>query len=614
MLHVVPQGGGPPRKLHPRGARTQDVMILSQIASMGIPDLASLLSAAKSTPSSSMAGGTDASLSAQWSNPSDVSTILMVIGGDVVQKALAQGTGVWYFTPVCFSFGCVSYAFTALVNIIGDGRLLPEPDYPVKVFNLDSGYVRDNKNWVVGRLLRDIETGLSEEEPLADDAIRISVFEAAVNHNGLTHFSLSRMHLGGLACILLQLGLAAVPIALAREWDVMLITAAGTLLVQMAGCLPQWRAEKLPNRQARSATYALTQGNGSREVVVVFGNGNCLDLEELSASGSPRGGRPWEKFTWRDVLSRARAGDGGGGVGGFPPAAPLPRRDTQLRRARVRYGLPLGFWLTRASVVAQSVLWLLLLVNVASARSYNWVLLAVGALGMFQNGYLAGVARPPHLRNLPLTRVEVIRAKKVMDGLMDLEEQYGCAEPLRDEFFPGRLREAEYEWWRGNREPYDLERLAAKWRGTPRRYQRRISTRFGAAPRYAEAGRGQAPPRVEGSEGRYSHPFPTPSVAGGAAGAGLTPGPRALEKMGHALPISEVSRPSPAPGRVATPASAPGGRLSVQVVSAESHRGDTREPGSAPALDEKRRWKDDHGKDVEMDWRDSITRLPSDDM
>ena len=70
---------------------------------------------------------TTAALAGRWLNPTDVSTILMVIGGDVVQKALAQSTGK-PFTPVCFSFGCVAYAFTALVDIIGDGRLLPAPD------------------------------------------------------------------------------------------------------------------------------------------------------------------------------------------------------------------------------------------------------------------------------------------------------------------------------------------------------------------------------------------------------------------------------------------------------------------------------------------------------
>lgn len=393
-----------------------------------------MLFLAQSMKNIAMANGTEAALRAQWSNPSDVSTILMVIGGDVVQMALAQGTGVSYFTPVCFSFGCVSYAFTALVKIIGNGRLLPEPDYPVKLFNLDSGHFRDNKNWVVGRIFRDLEISLDREEPLVNCGLRIAVYEATVNRNGPTHFSLSRMHLWGFACILAQLSLATIPIARAHEWDVMLITAAGTLLVQLAGCLPQWRAEKLPNRQASKATYALTQGNGAREVVIIQGNAHCLDLEELSAAQSPRNLRIWGKFD-----------------------------DKKHNR---------GFWLTRAAVVAQSLLWLLLLVNVASTRHYNWVLLAIGTLGMFQNAVLAGMASAPHLRNLPLRRVDVIRANKIMDGLMDYEVRYpGRAEPLRDEFFPGRLRKAEIEWWAGNREPYDRERVAAGWRGTPPMYQ-----------------------------------------------------------------------------------------------------------------------------------------------
>lgn len=426
---------------------------------------------------SNMSGSTAQALRDQWSNPSDLSTILMVIGGDVVQKALAQGTGVWYFTPVCFSFGWVSYAFMALINIIGHGRLLPDPDYDVKVFNLESGYARGNKNWVVGRILRDIETSLSQEQPLADDAVRISVFKAAKNHNSPTNFSPNLVHLEGLFCILLQIGLAAIPIGLAGEWDTMLITAAGTILVQMAGCTPQWRAEKLPNRQAETATYALTRGNGSREIVVIFGEGRCLDLEELSSSESPRGGRPWEKFTGRDVLSRPRT------LHDRPST--IPQWNTELRISRFSVGMPLGFWVTRAMVVGQSILWLLLLINVAAPRNYNWVLLAIGSIGMFQNGYLAGMKSPSSHRNLPLDRVEIIRANKVMDGIMDLEVEYGCAAALRDEFFPGKLHEMEREWWAGNRDKYDTERAKVKWRGTPRGYQKMMN-KVSEAPKQSQ--------------------------------------------------------------------------------------------------------------------------------
>ncbi|KAK8036329.1 hypothetical protein PG993_008943 [Apiospora rasikravindrae] len=59
----------------------------------------------------------------------------MAIGSDLVQKALAQGTKLWYFTSVCFPFDCVSYAFIALVDIMGGRRLPPPPDHPAKVLN-----------------------------------------------------------------------------------------------------------------------------------------------------------------------------------------------------------------------------------------------------------------------------------------------------------------------------------------------------------------------------------------------------------------------------------------------------------------------------------------------
>ena len=44
---------------------------------------------------------------AQWKNPGDVFSVLLILGGDVVGRALAQLTGS-RFTPVAFSFGMLS--------------------------------------------------------------------------------------------------------------------------------------------------------------------------------------------------------------------------------------------------------------------------------------------------------------------------------------------------------------------------------------------------------------------------------------------------------------------------------------------------------------------------
>jgi hypothetical protein len=113
--------------------------LLQDIArALQTPELSARGEAAASTTTPS-----DGSLlRSQWINPSDVLSVLMIIGGDIVQKALAETSG-GLFTPVCFSFGWVAYSFTALVNLLGDGRLLPEPDYPVKVFNLGNRYERE---------------------------------------------------------------------------------------------------------------------------------------------------------------------------------------------------------------------------------------------------------------------------------------------------------------------------------------------------------------------------------------------------------------------------------------------------------------------------------------
>ena len=45
-----------------------------------------------------------AEILAQWSKPTDVLTVLMIVGGDIVKSALAQLAGD-SFTPVAFSFG-----------------------------------------------------------------------------------------------------------------------------------------------------------------------------------------------------------------------------------------------------------------------------------------------------------------------------------------------------------------------------------------------------------------------------------------------------------------------------------------------------------------------------
>jgi hypothetical protein len=426
-------------------------------------------------------------LSAQWTNPSDVLSVLLLIGGDIVQKALAQTTG-GILTPVCFSFGWVAYSLTALVGLFGDGRLLPAPDYPTKVINLKTGYARENRNWIVGRLLRDDEIHSSTLHPHEDKTIHISVYWAlptsrlnlgsllrgvfhVFNRKGQTHKNMQHsmndsttshkssgnstsklehpmsknvaraatgvIGLIGMVIVVAQFVLAAIPVILYREWEVLLITAGGTSLVQLTACLPQWRGEKIPTRQSSEKFIALTTGNGSRHIMVIIGAGNAIDLEELAASEAPRSNRFWQKINW---LSGPVTDNG------------IPRRwpnDVPVRQSYMLLGIPVGFWITVIMTSVQSILWLALLITVAGIRSHTWYLLGVGILGMFQNAIVAAVSRGPEKRCLPLELVDTISASKVMDGLMDFEWTYpGYGRPLLNEFFTGaNIEEDEDEWW-----------------------------------------------------------------------------------------------------------------------------------------------------------------------
>lgn len=86
----------------------------------------------------------------QMENPSEVFSVLLIIGGDIIQKAIAQLAG-GKVTLVSFSFGWVAYAFNALMSAFGDGQLMPDPDYPAVVITASSGIKKTNYSWALGR-------------------------------------------------------------------------------------------------------------------------------------------------------------------------------------------------------------------------------------------------------------------------------------------------------------------------------------------------------------------------------------------------------------------------------------------------------------------------------
>lgn len=429
---------------------------------------------------------------AQFRNPSDILSVLMIIGGDIVQKALAQVTGHGS-SSVCFSFGWVSYSLLSLSNILGDGRLMPQPDIPCKLINMKSGHPRENKNWMIGRLLRDNELFLSDRHKSlrSEPALQISVFTSMPlpipSHpklallRGLFFVPMEvfkhRITFSGfvyIAVLSAQIGIACIPWALYSDWSTLLITLFGTYMASLTTRLPQWKAEKFACRCKSTKKVAITAGNGSKDIMIIKGLGKSPDLEDLAGAESPRSRRQWEQW-------------------GIFTGKPSHSEDSN-KRVFTFHGLPLDFWFTRIFCGLLSIFWIALLILVAGLKSNAWFLLIIGGLGMFQNAFVAGSSFDPQEQPIPLLHTDTIVGSNVLDALMDLEIALGdpvkttstackpAVQPLLNEFFPNGIRtdDGGDDWWRGQRKQYDDKRNAeSTTRGTPRSIQQDL--KFGRA-------------------------------------------------------------------------------------------------------------------------------------
>jgi hypothetical protein len=360
---------------------------------------------------------------AQWTEPSDVFSVLLILGGDVIQLALAALTGGSPVTPIAFSFGWVAYAISAVLSAIGDNRLVRcAPEVSVKLINLDSGYQRASQSWLLGRLLKTYPYWMSpevkarlqldaykDEDPSqARVALCIAVYKWCEDRQpGVPARDL--LWWSGFFVSAVQLGVAAIPLALHKDWAIFLMTVCGTLLCYASASIPQWRYEKwYARRTKKKKNVALTLGNGSQHVVIILGIEDGLDLENLAE------------------------------------------------------GLAPDLWSTRFSTMALAILWLVLLIACTGIKANTWYLLAVGGLGMLHNTVVAGAPRRPVALGLPIEpvmtsndpedggspRAEVFAEPKVMWTLMELEGKYkGFGKALVEEFFPGKLRGSEVTWW-----------------------------------------------------------------------------------------------------------------------------------------------------------------------
>ncbi|KAF1845530.1 uncharacterized protein K460DRAFT_376942 [Cucurbitaria berberidis CBS 394.84] len=350
-----------------------------------------------------MDSSTSQALLNQWRNPADILSLLLLIGGNIVQMAIAQLVGYCTcrdgyraapkspgrrtslicipLTPVAFSFGWVALGVSLLFSSVGDKKLLPAPERSSIVINCANAFQRENKSWVLERLLRDHELSTSIDR--TTDSIRIDIFELGPLQKVKTDFV---WWLGWLV-IVAQIAVAIVPWVLYGDWGVMMVVLSGNLLASVTCALPQWKDEKWPVRGLKKDNViCLTRGNGHMHVMVFIGSPGSPDLEAFATSSSE------------------------------------PRLETT----------PI--------LVIISALWVCLLLSVIALKNHSWYMVGTGAMGMAQNVYSAGVARDPATAGLQLTEFQ--RKKYIVgkylpftddaDAEVDLNEALAGVAPLEN--------------------------------------------------------------------------------------------------------------------------------------------------------------------------------------
>ena len=191
-----------------------------------------------------------------------------------------------------------------------DGAWMPKTDMAnALVVGAQSGYIKETKTWILGRLLKDSDHLAKKElkrrlvgsdsppNRIQWNALRISVFEV-IDH--ATHGVPSKdwVWFSGYAVILIQLAISIVPWILHSQWGVFMITLCGNFLALIAGSLPRWKAEKWACPKGGGGTVTLTQGNGSSHAMVILGKkGVGLDLEILAQGNDLRWATPLTKIS-----------------------------------------------------------------------------------------------------------------------------------------------------------------------------------------------------------------------------------------------------------------------------------------------------------------------------
>ncbi|GAB1316938.1 hypothetical protein MFIFM68171_07148 [Madurella fahalii] len=371
-------------------------------------------------------------LRSQWQNPADVLSLLMLIGGDVVQKSIAQLFGFYlqpsprfpriYLTPVAFSFGWVAYAFVSLILAISDKQLMPStPDTPSVVINARTGFSRTNNSWLLGRVLRDHELRIDAcPGPLAARLSALNADRAELEHAGLEHHAplrtslridiftddggqgtlprVDRVWILGWATIVLQLAIAGLPWALYGDWAVFLVTAAGTLLALATGSLRQWALEKWPGRRLNPRPPSEAPVITDPETGAGAGAAHHLHPGPVPEAKTDSAGKKKCQCRPKPATKTICLTRGNGHLNVLVILGSAAAWDLETLATARSESCPETVWCLGIMAAA----WVCLLISVAALEENTWFLVAVGGLGMVQNLYASSAPRSPESMGIAL--------------------------------------------------------------------------------------------------------------------------------------------------------------------------------------------------------------------
>lgn len=381
----------------------------------------------EATPTASVEVSAAKSLGEQLKNPAEVLAVLLILGGDIIQKAIAQNVGR-RFVPVAFSFGWVAYALTATMSIFGDQFLIPEPDNTVYVINPRSGNVKRNESWLLGRLVRDLEFLVDDKlkDKKKKKGILITRWTAGNTYETIEKRSQKKQQVqqetqfegthrdliwwSYFLVLITQLGVATFPPMFVhhhRNWRILYITGAGNILSVATASLRVWRDEKFRCRPTKKPiTFVLTRGNGHRHAFVIEVNAGISshNLEDLAI-----------------------------------------RRPCEIDR------------LTKVSFIFSTGFWVFLLISIGGLEEDTWYLLIVGIVGTIHSLVVAGSRRTAKAHGVPLEAADPLVVEDPRDpekydqgqmaALKSAEEaKPGIGLALLRIFFPGDLGDDQAYW------------------------------------------------------------------------------------------------------------------------------------------------------------------------